>query len=243
MKILIIRHAEPDYEHDTLTEKGWREAEYLSEYMKNIPVDAYYVSPLGRAQDTASLTLKKVNSNATTLEWLKEFHSPIKRPDKNGQYANTWDWLPEDWTKEDLYFDKDKWYTTDIMSNDNVKKTYDWVCDGLDEILLKHGYKRHKNYYEAIEANNDTIVFFCHFGLEGVLLSHLLNISPMCIWHGTVALPSSITTLATEERRENIAYFRMSSFGATPHLYVNNEPESFHARFCECYKNENERHD
>ena len=27
MNIYIIRHAEPDYEHDSLTEKGWREAE------------------------------------------------------------------------------------------------------------------------------------------------------------------------------------------------------------------------
>ena len=30
MNIYIIRHAEPDYEHDSLTEKGWREAELLS---------------------------------------------------------------------------------------------------------------------------------------------------------------------------------------------------------------------
>ena len=33
MKILIIRHAEPDYEHDSITEKGWREAEYLAEML------------------------------------------------------------------------------------------------------------------------------------------------------------------------------------------------------------------
>ena len=30
MKLLIVRHAEPDYSIDSLTEKGWREAEYLS---------------------------------------------------------------------------------------------------------------------------------------------------------------------------------------------------------------------
>ena len=31
MKILIIRHGDPDYSIDSLTEKGWKEAEYLSE--------------------------------------------------------------------------------------------------------------------------------------------------------------------------------------------------------------------
>lgn len=33
MKILIIRHGDPDYSIDSLTEKGWKEAEYLSEKM------------------------------------------------------------------------------------------------------------------------------------------------------------------------------------------------------------------
>lgn len=26
MRIIFVRHAEPDYANDTLTEKGWREA-------------------------------------------------------------------------------------------------------------------------------------------------------------------------------------------------------------------------
>ena len=30
MKIIFIRHGEPNYEIDSLTEKGWREAELLS---------------------------------------------------------------------------------------------------------------------------------------------------------------------------------------------------------------------
>ena len=53
MKILIVRHADPDYSIDSLTEKGWREAEYLSERLSRLPVKAFYVSPLGRAKDTA----------------------------------------------------------------------------------------------------------------------------------------------------------------------------------------------
>ena len=31
MRILLIRHGDPDYEHDTLTEKGRREAALLAE--------------------------------------------------------------------------------------------------------------------------------------------------------------------------------------------------------------------
>lgn len=55
MKILIIRHGDPDYSIDSLTEKGWKEAEYLSEKIAPLPIKAYYVSPLGRAKDTGVL--------------------------------------------------------------------------------------------------------------------------------------------------------------------------------------------
>ena len=60
MKLVIIRHADPDYEKDSLTEKGWREAELLSERISKMEVTDFYVSPYGRAKDTASLTLKKM---------------------------------------------------------------------------------------------------------------------------------------------------------------------------------------
>lgn len=59
MKILIIRHGDPDYAIDSLTEKGRREAELLSERIAPLDVKAYYVSPLGRARDTAAYTLKR----------------------------------------------------------------------------------------------------------------------------------------------------------------------------------------
>ena len=60
MKLLIIRHADPDYSIDSLTEKGRREAELLADRLCRMEIAAFYVSPLGRAQDTASYTLKRM---------------------------------------------------------------------------------------------------------------------------------------------------------------------------------------
>ena len=39
MKILIIRHAEPDYSIDSLTEKGHREAALLAEKLSKEKID------------------------------------------------------------------------------------------------------------------------------------------------------------------------------------------------------------
>lgn len=242
MKILIIRHGDPDYTIDSLTEKGWQEAKYLSERIAKLNVRDFYVSPLGRAKDTASFTLKRMNRTAVECDWLREFAPRIDRPDRP-DCPVSWDWLPQDWTCEEKYYQYDRWYDTEIMRAGKVGEEYRWVTENLDRLLAGYGYLREGHLYRVEQANNDTIVFFCHFGLGCVLISHLLGISPMPLWHGLCAAPTSVTTIVTEERRKGIASFRMSSYGDISHLYVKDEEPAFAARFCECYDNLEERHD
>ena len=130
----------------------------------------------------------------------------------------------------------------EVMQEANMKYYYDQVTGEFDKVLAEHGYVRDGHYYRVEKANNDTLVFFCHFGLGCVLISHLLSMSPMVLWHNMCAAPSSVTTLTSEERRKGIASFRMNSYGDISHLYAYDEPPAFAARFCECYDND-ERHD
>ena len=244
MRLLIIRHGDPDYEKDSLTEKGWREAALLADRVSKLDVAAFYVSPLGRARDTASLTLKKMNREAVICDWLQEFWPRINRPDAAGvRKTLAWDWLPEDWTKEKSYFRRDRWAETGVMREGGVGEAYEKVIRGFDQVLAGHGYVREGEYYRAERPNKDTIVFFCHFGLECVLLSRLMNVSPMVLWHHTCAAPASVTTVVTEERRAGKASFRMGAFGDTSHFYIAGEEPSFSARFCETFDSEDERHD
>ena len=43
MNLVIIRHGDPDYEHDTLTEHGWTEAEVLAHRMEKMNVKDFYL--------------------------------------------------------------------------------------------------------------------------------------------------------------------------------------------------------
>lgn len=243
MKLIIVRHAEPDYSIDSLTEKGWKEAEALSERLKKLPVKEYFLSPLGRAQDTAKATLEKTGRTGITLEWLREFSPAVMRPDCTDEPRCAWDWLPEDLEKRDHFFSKDDWGNEELYRSAKVKEEYNWVCREFDTLLEKHGYKRNGKFYDAVQPNDDTLMFFCHFGLECVLLSHLMNVSPIVLWHGFCAAPSSVTIINTEERRKGKAMFRAATLGDVSHLYAVGEPPSFAARFCELYTNEDERHD
>ena len=121
MKLLIVRHGDPDYSIDSLTEKGWKEVEYLAERLAAVDTAAYYVSPLGRARDTAAATLQKVGREAEECPWLREFHAPIHRPDRPERESVTWDWLPQDWTAEPLFYLPDRWYEPEPLKSANVK--------------------------------------------------------------------------------------------------------------------------
>lgn len=242
MKIIIVRHGDPDYEHDNLTERGKIEAALVAERISKMKVDYFYASPLGRAQATAKYTLDKMDRTAVTCDWLREFEGTSFRPDI-GHETLGWDWLPQDWCIHDEFYDRNHWAEPEKMAMGTAKEKYDWVIDEFDKLVAKHGYEREGNYYRAVRPNMDTIVMFCHFGVECVMLSRILGVSPMVLWQGMIAAPTSVTTIVTEERREGIASLRVTAFGDTSHLYVKGVEPAFAGRFCECYTNTDERHD
>lgn len=60
MRIIFIRHGDPDYVNDSLTEKGIREAELLAKRVaKWDNITQFYCSPLGRAKKKPLPTLWK----------------------------------------------------------------------------------------------------------------------------------------------------------------------------------------
>lgn len=237
MRIIIIRHGDPDYINDSLTARGDMEAKLLASIIKSYNIDAFYVSPLGRAQRTASYSLEKLGANATTLDWLREFPPRIRRPDlpEGALSSCAWDWRPADWTKIPEFYDRDLWYTVPVMEEAHVKEAAMKVHEGLDRLLASHGYEREGLCYRAVRPNHDTIALVCHFGVEMVILAHLMGVSPMPLWHGFVAAPTAITSIRTEERVSGIASFRCNEFGATPHLLIGGMEPSNRAKYVECY--------
>lgn len=237
MKLLIIRHADPDYEHDNLTETGKLEAACLAERVAPMEIRDYFVSPLGRARATAAPTLERAGRTARVCDWLREFDIPVMRPDLEGPSRVTWDWLPQDWLADPRLLSYDRWRENEIMQAGGVGAAYDRVTERFDTLLARYGYVRDGLLYRAAEPNEDTLVFFCHLGSGCVLMSHLMNCSPMVLWQGTALAPSSVSVFVTEERRPGRAAFRASSIGDVSHLYKAGLKPSFAGRFCEVYGN------
>lgn len=257
MRILLIRHGDPDYDNDTLTEKGCREAELLAKRALSLHIGKCYVSPLGRAQRTALPSLEAAGCKAETVEWLQEFPAKLdvnKAPELAEAYPDiekegetyrpriVWDMAPGYLTEHEEYMDKTNWRHSLVAKCSDMEDVYDKVTKEFDTLLAKHGYVRENGYYRVEKESTETITLFCHFGLICVLLSHLWNVSPFTLWNSLALAPTSVTELVTEERKKGIAYFRGLKVGDVSHLYAGGEEPSFAARFCEIYSNKAQRH-
>ncbi len=238
MRLLFIRHGDPDYENDSLTPTGRREAALLAERIAPMDVAEYYVSTMGRARDTARPTLERAGRTAVECDWLREFSVRVLRPDRGGARSEVpWDWLPQDWAKEPILLSREHWHEHPVFAEADLKSAYDWVIGEFEKLLAAHGYVRDGLCYRVERAGSETLAFFCHFGVSCVLLSRLMNVSPMALWHGLAMAPSSVTTVYTEERRPGVASFRAAAVGDVSHLYAHGQESSFSARFCEVYGN------
>lgn len=260
MRLLFIRHGDPDYSIDNLTEKGKIEAKLLSDVIESFGIDEVYQSPLGRAKATAEYSLKVLKKEATTCDWLREFPAlfdpnlsesarmayatELRKKPIIGRFEKriVWDVLPSYFGEHPELFDREKWRNSEIVKCSNMPEVYDQVRESFFGFLSDHGYEKDGDIFRVKEGNDKTLALFCHFGITSVLLSMLWNVSPFVPMQYLAAAPTSVTEVVTEEREKGIAIFRTLRIGDITHLTLAGEKPSFSARFCECYENENERH-
>lgn len=235
MRILLIRHAEPDYTVDSLTPKGRKEAELLSRRLVQYNIRDFYMSPLGRAQDTAAYTLQKLNRKADTLPWLHEFMGSYPDPVSGKRRIVAWDVLPRIWTEFPDVMDIRTWYRSPVFEGGNVQEVWQQTVDGVNELLSRYGYQKDGPVWKCDNNGDFTIALFCHFGISMAVLGYLTDISPMVLWHRTLCCPSSVTEIVTEERIRGEVSFRITKLGDLTHLEAAGEKRSTAGLFPECW--------
>ena len=125
MKLIFIRHGDPDYAHNTVTEKGKRECALLAERAAAWPhIAGVFVSPYGRAQDTARPVAEALGLEMETLPWLREFDHHIIYPRTGKEKAAAWDWWPQDFYAEELLFDRKRWHELPAFKKGELESFY-----------------------------------------------------------------------------------------------------------------------
>ena len=72
MRIVFVRHGEPDYEHDCLTKTGKVQADLAAKRLKSEGITEIWASPLGRAMETAQAASNELGLPIKTLDFMRE---------------------------------------------------------------------------------------------------------------------------------------------------------------------------
>ena len=177
MRIIFVRHGEPDYEHDCLTERGRVQAKAAAERLREEGIEEIWSSPLGRAAETAAAASEVLGLPVKTLDWMRELRwgsidgTPLPR---NG---HPWD-LADLLAAEGFDLTDPAWRGHPYFSNNRVTAETDNVERQTDGWLLSLGYERRGAYYRCVRPDDrqKTVALFSHGGSSAAAMGHILNL-------------------------------------------------------------------
>ena len=175
MRLLFVRHAEPDYSIDALTPLGHRQAAAAAERLANEGITHIVSSTCGRAWLTAEYTAKRLGLPIEPADFMREIGWGSRDGSEIMHNGNPWNIGGEAIAAGvSLMCDPEK---EPFFNNNRVLDSVVALSEGLDNWLAGRGYHRDGEYYKIDEdADNSTVAIFCHNGATAAALSHLTNI-------------------------------------------------------------------
>lgn len=224
MRLYIIRHADPDYENNTITQDGHKEAQALSKRLAVHGLDKIYCSPFQRAIDTMKYTLDLLKLDYNIEHWTKELWPELELAGTPWGDIMAVDVPGEIIRCEEEMPTNNNWHDSSAFKNYNIIDVYRKLVNSSDEFLERHGYAREGGRYRCISPNEEKIAVFCHGGFGLTWLAHLLEIPVSLVWSGFWLPPSSVTTILFEQRSPDWAVPRCIGMADVSHLYAEGLP-------------------
>ncbi len=220
MRLYIVRHADPDYVNDSITEKGHREAKALAKKFSKQGLDKIYCSPKGRAIATMNYTRELLKLEGEIEEWTQEVWPQLYSQNEEGRYKALFQYPGETFRSAYPLPAHDSWEKAEIFRmNPDAREAIHELRADSDQFLKRLGYERSGGLYRCIKPNQEQIAIFCHAGFALTWLSILLEIPVTLMWSGFFLPPSSVTTILFEERSGEWAVPRCIGLGDVSHVY------------------------
>lgn len=193
LNLWLVRHAEADKSvkalglEPKLTDEGHKQAAALANsWPKRFQPDFFFSSNLMRAKQTADYIAKQFAKPYQIAKWLRETEADWSSytVDRLLEYVDSH--LPDGLGIEG-------W--KDYPAPDMLIESYNRTAEGLDDLLLNLGLKRHNKCYLIDKPLSQTeppnVLLLSHSGTTLIILSHLFNLHPIfTFFHFTDSLTS-----------------------------------------------------
>ncbi|MBN1936137.1 MAG: histidine phosphatase family protein [Anaerolineae bacterium] len=209
MELLLIRHGDPDYAQDSLTERGFEEARQLSQALAQVQIDDLYVSPLGRARATCAFTAQAKGLLPVTLDWLRE------RGIKRGE-VYLWEAPGAMFLQAATLGTQNDWFEPDGAMPEGAEQ-FAHVRAGLNDLLQSYGYVREGHAYRVEGGSDRRIALFCHKGVILTLLADVLHWALPMVFVSLHIHPTGVTRLEMVEQ-DGFAHLKALAINDLSHL-------------------------
>ncbi len=221
MEVLLIRHGEPEWERGglsvddpPLTARGRSQAQAVADHLVDHPdlhLDEIWVSPLRRAQETATPLAERTGIAATTLDWLAEIGAPRWEGTPTEVVARA---FAEGWARPlDQLWDG-------LPGGETFHHFHQRVTTGLAGALEAIGAARLSEAPTLwqLPTKERRVAIVAHGGTNATLIAYLLGIPPVpWEWLRFVTGHASISLLSPLAISEGHA-FSLHPFGDVAHL-------------------------
>lgn len=220
MLLYLIRHGDPVYETDSLTERGILQAEAVAKRIAASGINRIYTSPMGRAKQTAAPSCRLLGLSAEIEEWSHEVEDERLTPYPDGKLKsitalqNTI--LRENGNIE-LPYSRSLECTGINQSNINV--AIDRIENGGKNFLERLGYREENGVYRILKPNEDRVALFCHAVMTRIWLSCLLHIPIHTMWASFAPTHTGVTVLHFKNNGDGFTAPKCLCFSDTSHLY------------------------
>ena len=231
MLLYLIRHGDPIYNPDCLTDLGHKQAEALVPRLTPLGFDKIFVSPMIRAKQTAEPTCKALGMTPEVREFLSEHDLYMQMscplPDDSGAVRRRWCFHQPtvNYRTAESYHQTDDWHTLPPFRGiPTLKPAYDAFVLEADKFLAELGYVRSGDRYKIENPKYGRVAVFCHQGISITLLSHLLGIPPHIMWGCFDITHTGITVLNFPHYDSGETQPVCLCLSDTSHLFAGNLP-------------------
>lgn len=200
MRLVLVRHGEPEWVRDglsvdnpPLTERGHRQARLAAGSLSQERFDEVHVSPLTRARQTAAPLFEALGREEHVSHWLEEIRNPV------------WHGSPSD--KAELAFQEERSRPSHLRwegleGGEAVRDFVARIREAAGLFLAERGIERLAGDLPLwrIERPDQHLALVAHAGTNSCLLSHLLGLEPVpWEWDRFVIGHASVTTIQSYE--------------------------------------------
>lgn len=182
MILYYVRHGDPIYEPDQLTELGKLQASAAAKRLALHGMDRIYSSTSTRARQTAQPLCDILKKDAVLLDWCNEAYAWNELTTINEKGQKTW--CAEDQPTKLLFARNEirqlgrDWHTYPGFAETRYGPGITRIQRETDAFLLSLGYRHdlENNCYHAENPRQEKVALFAHAGVGGAILSCMLDI-------------------------------------------------------------------